>query len=337
MQIKTQNTISKHQLETLKIPTFTYPWPEECSPHAANVEAQMLSWAEKHNLFPDLDYRKRVERTRYGWLAARCYPRASLELLQAAADYFVWFFLADDMFVDRVETFNRETLGNLTAMIDVIDFGTARPRPVYGELAWLDVCRRLRRLLPREAFSRFASGMRMWASTAGLQMLLHLCDESSVDLRVYQTIRAHTSGMAPCIALADCASHGFISAQELYDPDVQTLVRLTGNVVCWSNDIHSVIVEARQPGQFRNSVIICARDVGSLQGGVDKMAEIVRGEIDRFIELSAVVSQRAGPELEGFIDGMRLWMKGYQNWADRDTLRYDVAFADLDADDRGRI
>jgi hypothetical protein len=59
-------------------------------------------------------------------------------------------------------------------MIDVLDYNRQRARPVYGESAWLDVCRRLRAYLSAEHFERFATGMRMWASTAGLQIINHL-------------------------------------------------------------------------------------------------------------------------------------------------------------------
>ncbi len=41
----------------------------------------------------------------------------------------------------------------------------------------------------------------------------------------------------------------------------------------------------------------------------------------------------ASPRLRGFIDGMRHWMHGYQDWYDRDTRRYSDEFIGQDADD----
>lgn len=162
------------QLAALRIPEFKLPWSEACSPEVSQVEERMIKWADDQGLLLNDAYRNRVVRTRYAWHAARCYPNAEGDLLQAIADYFVWFFLADDLFVDRVDIVTTESLHNLTAMIDVLDFGSAGSQPVYGELAWLDVCQRLRRLLSNEVFSRFAQGMRLWATTAGLQILNHL-------------------------------------------------------------------------------------------------------------------------------------------------------------------
>ncbi|KPA35144.1 terpene synthase metal--containing protein [Fusarium langsethiae] len=139
MTIDMDQTALVSQLAALRIPTFQFPWPEACAPHTEQLEARMIEWADKHNLFPNGKYRERAERTRYAWLAARCYPNATPNLLQAIADFFIWFFLVDDLFVDRVETITRDTLCNLTAMVDVLDFNAASQEPVYGELAWLDM------------------------------------------------------------------------------------------------------------------------------------------------------------------------------------------------------
>ncbi|KAM4060768.1 terpene synthase metal-binding domain-containing protein [Hirsutella rhossiliensis] len=294
----------------------------------------MIEWADIYGLLVNKAHNERVKRTRYAWLAARCYPNAHRELLQAIADYFVWFFLADDLFVDRVETVTLDTLLCLTAMIDVLDFDCAGPQPVYGELAWLDVCRRLRGLLSAEAFERFAQGMRLWATTAGLQILNHLRSES-VGIRQYETIRRHTSGMNPCLALADAANGGSADAEEFYRPDVQTLYRHANNIVCWSNDIQSLVIEARQPGQFRNMVVIYAAEGRTLQEAIECTAKRVNEEISKFTQLSSAVLPHASAQLCGLVQGFKYWIRGYQDWVQKDTLRYAATFAVADADDRG--
>ncbi|MEC5146976.1 hypothetical protein UNH65_25745 [Chitinophaga sp. 180180018-2] len=324
------------QLNALRIPVFELPWPEACSPDVELIEAQMITWARSQGLFVNDAYCERVARTRYAWLAARCYPNARRELLQAIADYFVWFFLVDDLFVDRVETVTADTLTNLTAMIDVLDFDRASPQPVYGELAWLDVCQRLRRLLSPEHFERFAQGMRLWATTAGLQILNHL-QPKSVGIRQYETIRRHTSGMNPCLALSDAGNNGAVDPNEFYRPDVQTLYRHANNIVCWSNDIQSTGIEARQPGQFRNMPLIYAAQGHTLQEGIDYAAERVREEIEQFVQLSDALMLQAGERLGGLINGFKYWIRGYMDWVAKDTLRYATEFAADDADDRGLI
>ncbi|MGS0892177.1 terpene synthase family protein [Burkholderia stagnalis] len=324
------------ELAALRIPVFDVPWAGACSPHVERIEARMLEWAYAHGLFVSDAYRERVVRTRYGWLAARCYPNADPALLQVIADYFVWYFLADDLFVDRVETVGPDTLGNLTAMIDVLDYDCTGTPPVYGERAWLDVCRRLRARLSAEHFARFAQGMRLWATTAGLQILNHMRPEP-VGIPQYETIRRHTSGMNPCLALADAANSGAVPPDTFHRQDVQTLCRHANHIVCWSNDIQSFGVEARQPGQFRNMVAIRASLGHTLQDSVDYTAARVRAEIAAFVQCADALGQHADTRVRGLVDGCRYWIRGYLDWVARDTQRYAAAFAAGDADDRGLI
>ncbi|RHZ55353.1 hypothetical protein CDV55_104657 [Aspergillus turcosus] len=329
-----ENAIAETEVTSLQIPMFELPWPEKISPNVHLVETRMLDWAERYDLFPsNTAYQERVKRTRYGWLAARCYPNADPDLLQTIADYFVWFFLADDLFVDRVEKVMPDTLRNLTAMIDVLDFDDASPQPVYGELAWLDVCRRLRRHLSAESFERFAQGMRLWATTAALQILNHI-QSKPVGVRQYETIRRHTSGMNPCLALADVANRGAVDPNEYYHPDVQRLCRHANNIVCWSNDIQSLAIESRQPGQFWNMVGTYAASGHTIQESVDYTAERVRAEIVNFQRLSEKILPRASPQLCGLVEGFEYWIRGYMDWVVKDTKRYAIEFVASDADDR---
>jgi Terpene synthase family 2, C-terminal metal binding len=321
-------------VDRIVVPTFDFPWPGACHPEAREIEESMIRWGQAHHLIPDEEYAERVARTRYGFLAARCYPCAGRALLQAIADYFLWFFLADDLFVDRVQTVGPDTIRDLTAMIDVLDYDRMGSPPVYGESAWLDVCRRLRRRLRAEHFERFATGMRLWASTAGLQILNHV-QPHPIGIGTYETIRRHTSGMNPCLALSDAANAGPVTPGEYHGHAVQRLRLHANNVVCWSNDIQSLVVEVKQPGQFRNMVTLYAAHGHTLQQAVDITAGRVRSEIAAFVRLSRTVERTAGPRLSGLITGLKDWMRGYQDWIEADTDRYGTAHARRDADDRG--
>ncbi|RJO70883.1 sesquiterpene cyclase [Nocardia panacis] len=315
----------------LAVPLFVFPWEGSCHPAAEQAERDTVAWGAQYGLYPDEKYRQRVVRTRYGYLAARCYPRADRALLQVTADYCLWFFLADDLFVDRVDTVTPDTIAQLTAMIDVLDLDRVGERPIYGAAAWLDICRRLRMLLSPEHFQRFATGMRLWASTAGLQILNHV-QPHPIRIGAYETIRRHTSGMNPCLALSDAANAGAVSAAEYYAPATQRLQLHANNVVSWSNDIQSLVVEARQPGQFRNMVTLYTADGTDLSRAVDTVADRVRAEIDHFAVLAERVRRSARTELCGYITGLQDWMRGYQDWYLLDTQRYGRAATE--ADDR---
>jgi hypothetical protein len=324
------------QAQALTLPRFDIDWPSACSPYVEEVERAMIDWAGSHDLFLSEEHRQRVVRTRYAWLAARCYPHAERRLLQTIANYFVWYFLADDTYVDRVDVMSTSTLPQLTAMIDVLDFNRLRENPVYGEAAWLDVCQHLRALLPAEHFQRYANGMRLWASTAGLQILNHL-NEEPVGLASYMTIRRHTSGMNPCLDLVDSANAGPLPAADYYREDVQQLRLHANNIVCWANDVQSLRIEMMQPGQFWSMVAVDAAQCDSLQEGVDRTAARVREQAAQFMALAHLIEQDAAPRLKGFVTGMKDWVRGYFDWVALDTQRYADAYVEQDADDRGLL
>lgn len=131
-------------VRSLVTPPIEFPWDEACSPHAQEIEHCTLEWGDRYALFPEKKHRQRAERARYGWLASRCYHHADKKFLQIASDYFLWSFLADDFFIDRVETLSDRTVADLAAIIDVLDYGKPGPTPLYGELAWADICYRFR-------------------------------------------------------------------------------------------------------------------------------------------------------------------------------------------------
>ena len=318
------------ELDRLSIPEFRLPWSVSLSPYVDSAQEQTIQWSKSHDLFPSEQIQSRAERTKYAWLAGRCYPNADREYLQLTADYFSWYFLADDLFVDRVELVTANTVPNLTARVDVLDFNEAGPEPVFGESAWVDFCRRLRRRVSAEHFERFANGMRLWDSVSALQILFH---QHPASLREWDTIRRYASGMFPCLDLGDGVNADAMTAEEFHDPDVQILRLHANNYVCYTNDIDGLAVEIRQPGQSLNGALIYALECGSLQQAVDYFARRVDREVDGFIRRAEMVEARSSERVRGYVEGLRSWMRGYREWAEVDSTRYSFAHAALDADD----
>ena len=323
-------------IDELQIPDIILPWPARCAPEVDVVQARTLAWAERHELFPTEGYRARIVRAKYATLAARCYPDASGPLLQTISDYVLWFFVVDDMFVDRVDTVTPRVIPSLTAMVDVLDLDRIADEPVFGATAWLDITRRLRALLTPEHFERFASGMRLWATAAALQILNHTLD-APVGARAYRSIRRHTSGMNPCLSLCDAGAAGSMTPAEFHSPEVRRLRQHTNDVVSWSNDMQSLVVELRQPGQHWNLVTVHTLEGRSLQEAVDHVATQVRTALDAFTRLALEVEESASAEVRGAIAGMRSWMRGYQDWVTGDTQRYARRHLREDADDRDLV
>lgn len=319
--------------DALRLPTFTFPWPDACSPHAEAVEEHVIEWAEDQQLLPDDDLRDRTIRARYGWMAARCYPAASLERLKTIADYIIWLFLVDDLCFDRVQTLTPRTLAHITAFIDVLDLNTTQPTPLYGERALLDICQRLRQQLDRRAFVDFAQGTRMAYSGAAMQTLAHLSSEP-ITLGQYTCIRRHSSAVFPCIALLDSPVDAHLESHVRLSNELAQLRESANAIISLSNDIFSLDIELRQPGQYMNMVTLLTDSPHELQKGIDLTAKIVRDKIEHFTQLSEQLFKHANPVFKHYIQGLRSLISGHQRWVEYDTARYCVAFSHCDADQR---
>ncbi|MGL6245381.1 terpene synthase family protein [Pseudomonas sp.] len=307
-------------LDDLHIPVFKFPWTGNCSPSAVNIEHQTIAWLRKHELTADEHGAAKVARARFGWLAARCYPHAEPTLLQTIADFLAWFFLFDDL-VDRVSPYSPTTITHLTALIDVLDLDQPSPAPTAQEVAWRDICQRLKQRLSGEQFQRFAQCMRMWTSTCGL-LLLNQIHRQPVDTHQHEILRRHTSGVDICMVLADIASHCPLSPEEYYRADLQQLRLHANNIASWSNDIHSLVRELHEPGPHGNLVTSHAALGHTLQISVDFVAQRVRDEISLFSRQSRSVSRHAAPGICHAITAMQDWLCGYQDWIENDTQRY---------------
>lgn len=319
--------------DSLRIPVFKFKWSEACSPHAAAIEQHVLEWMQDYQLTPESELRERTIRARYGWLAARCYPTAPLELLKTIADYIAWLFLIDDLCFDRVQTLSPRTISSMTAFLDVLDLNTLQPQPVFGERALLDICQRFRHQLGTERFQRFADGTRMMYGAAAMQALAHLHHEP-VSARQYACIRRHGSGLIPCMTLIDSTLPIELKGKVQSCPEVEQLQHSTNVIVSLSNDIFSLNVELKQPGQHENMVTLMAQQKDQLQQGIDITAQLVREEIEHFTQLSEHLLISADFALRHYIQGLRYWLSGHQRWVEDDTKRYSVEYANCEADQR---
>ncbi|MFY1831196.1 terpene synthase family protein [Myxococcus fulvus] len=319
------------ELESVHIPVIDFPWKGGCAPGVDQLEERMQAWALQHGLIPTPAHQARMERAKYATLAARCHPHAEPALLQALADFFTWLFIVDDHYLDHVDPFSADTLPHLTSVLDVLDLDPTGLEPVFGELAWRDLCQRLRKLLPPENFSRFAHGMRMWASSAGLQLIGQLRNKP-LSPRTYCAIRRHVGAMNPCMAIIDAANAGPLSPEEYRHPELEQLRLHANHLIVWCNDLQGIHVEVREPGERRNFILVYMDQGHSLQESLDYTAQRVREEIQVFEQLATRLEARGSRELKGFISGLRIWMRGYQDWVDHDTQRYSARFAELGAD-----
>ncbi|KAF5855484.1 hypothetical protein ETB97_009119 [Aspergillus alliaceus] len=185
------------------------------------------------------------------------------------------------------------------------------------ENSWLNICQVLRRLLSHEHFERFAQGMRLWATAAGLQILNHL-QEKPAGVAQYETIRRHTSSMNPCLALSDIVNCGAANPNEYIAQMFKSFASIRTTLSAGLM-IFKVSLWKRISLDSFGTWLAPAR---------------VEMEINKFKKLSDAITQSACKELCGLIDGWEYWICGYMDWVAHDTQRYAQRFASTDADDR---
>lgn len=311
--------------DQVALPAIKLPWLSRIHPDVQSMHASLVDWTTQHALFRNDAERDRYAGYRFAWLAGRCFPRADRAFAQWTADFLLWFFLFDDVTADRVESAEQATVmvRRLSAMLDVVDLDDLDEQPVHGEVAWLDLCRRLRALLPAdENYERWATAMRLWFLSLAMQVFDQICTDR-VDPRSYVSYRRYSAGLRPPIAIVDVANVGPITAEEFYAPEARLLDQYTTNVIAWSNDVLSASAEVHEPST--RSLVTVIKDVEpsrSWQEAVNLAVDRTHLEIAKFTELAERVRRTASPNLSGWIDGCQDWMSGTVNWSLFDSDRY---------------
>jgi hypothetical protein len=304
-------------------PRFSFPWPTQCHPEVASIEDETTQWALRHHLATG-DRRAMALRTaKFGYFSARCYPDADREVSQINADFFTWFFLFDDSYVDRAAPGAPLVIPAISAALRVLDSGVPGDDDIVEVAAFADVCRRLRARATHAQFQRFAQAMRLYLNSLTFLVLMN-GRGAPPAMGEYEAMRHYTGGVECVQALIDIGRPVALTAEEYNHPDVRKLAKCMGNAVTWLNDLHGLDVEADQPGVTWSMPLVRAAHGHSLPDSIDYTVERIAGEVAEFEATAQRIEPLADIALREFVNGLRLGMSGYQEWVARDTRRYTV-------------
>jgi terpene synthase-like protein len=309
------------ELNDVFLPTLRFPWSTRCHVGVASIERETTDWATRYRLVSGEREWAALRNAKFGHFSARCYPDADREVSQIDADFFTWFFLFDDAYVDRVEPGSPHVLPAITAALDVLDSGRSRNAEIVEANAFADVCRRLRGRATHAQFQRFAQAMRLYLNSLTFLVLMNTRDQPPT-MAEYEAVRLYSGGVQCVQALIDVGRPTPLADEEYNHSDVRRLARCMGNAVTWLNDLHGLDVEADQPGVCWSMPLVYAAHGHTLQEGVDYTVRRIAAEITEFEAVAEIIEPTASSELHYFIDGLRLGMAGYQEWVEFDTGRY---------------
>jgi|HubBroStandDraft_1064217.scaffolds.fasta_scaffold115191_2 hypothetical protein len=313
----------------LPVPDLACPFGDDISPYADDIDRQAVNWARQFDLPGDDAEQARLAGTRVGRLAARTAPRANTAALELLADWQTWLFLFDDRYSDESATgADLEKLSHLvTAFMMVLDNGAElRFRADPFTLALGDLTDRLMAMASAPQAFRFITAVRGYF-LAQFWEAAHRADDRPAGLAEYATMRRHSGAVPTCLALIDVAGGFELAGPEFWRSDVREISDIAVNVTCWANDILSFPKESMRSLALHSlPAVLAAERQLPMADAIAAAVAMHDAEVARYLQIEEPTRRDAGPELIGYLDGLRYWMAGNFHWS-METGRYNVAAA----------
>ncbi len=311
-------------------PEIYCPFPPAVNPQAEAAQEHTLAWVQRHALVKDEAAFERLRRSRFGYLAARAYPEATLSRLVIASDWNTWLFVMDDECDEsgigrrpkRLGILYRHFTGLLTGEGIPLPTGHGlRGRPGRIDLplshALCDLRDRMRALMPRAWMARFVQSVVEYFESSEWEAENR---ERGVwpDAETYIRMRPYTGGLYTDIELIELTEGIDLPIAVRNHPALERLALLTNNVVCWSNDIFSLQKE-RAHHDMHNLVLILQRETQLTQSAaVGRVAQLIEDQVRSFMDLEArlpAFGSGVDGAVQRFVAVLRAWMRGNLDWS----------------------
>jgi len=314
----------------INYPKLDCPFPSAINQHAEAVNNHTLNWVKKFDLVLDEDNFQRLQKSKFGRLAARAYPNAPLEELKIVSDWNTWLFIRDDQCDESGLGKDPIRLSGVHAELLEILLGRA-PEQYDSALghALYDIRSRLLRKASSAWMSRFVYSVIEYFESSVWEAI-NRADQKIPDTETYILMRPYTGGLYTDIELIDITEDIYLPLHVRKNEVIQRLSLMANNVVCWSNDIISHAKESKHH-DVHNLVATLLPSQPSLQHAVDLAAEMTRAEIDAFVELEKQIpafSADIDRDVQRYVAILRSWMRGNLDWA-YESSRYIVAADDV--------
>ncbi|WP_374086560.1 hypothetical protein [Methylomicrobium lacus] len=314
----------------INYPRLDCPFPSAINPHADAVNNHTLNWVKQFDLVVDEKNFRRLQKSKFGRLAARAYPNAPLEELKLVSDWNTWLFIRDDQCDESGLGKDPIRLSGVHAELLEILLGRA-PEKYDSALAHAlyDIRSRLLRKASSAWMSRFVYSVIEYFESSVWEAI-NRADHKIPDTETYILMRPYTGGLYTDIELIDITEDIYLPLHVRKNEVIQRLSLMANNVVCWSNDIISHAKESKYH-DVHNLVATLQPAQPSLQHAIDLAAEMTRAEIDAFVELEKQIpafSAEIDGDVQRYVAILRSWMRGNLDWA-YESSRYIVATDDI--------
>ncbi len=306
----------------ITLPKIYCPFPSSINPYVEEAHEHTIAWAKHFCLVQKDAAMRRFLASRFSWLTARAYPSVGKEELKLLNDWLTWLFLFDDQFDEGLiigqPSYIQTLLDGYSAIFTNPD-AIVLQSPAAQALT--DLVQRTFSQMPSVWQMRFAKHFKAYFDT--YIWSVNNCTLATVpNLSDYIEKRRDSGSVYPAIDLIDLAEHVALPLSLMESPEFQRLMRITNDVVCWSNDIISLEKEIAR-GDVNNLVLVVQHAENlPLQEAVDKVGTMVSSAVRLFEQTERALQntlQNRIPELERdmqkYLNVLKAWMRGNLDWA----------------------
>ena len=307
-------------MSELEIPSLYCPFASRISPHADALEAANLAWLVRLHLVPAGSAAALVDRARFGRLAARAYPDASLDMLGIAAAWATWLFLRDDQCDEGGIASDASAMRVLSDhQIDVL--AGQRPRgndPLTAAL--VDLRERMLAHGGGRWMSRFLANVQDYFD-ASVWEADNRAHGRIPDVETYIRLRDLTGAVKTCFDIFELVE-GPLAIDARYDAHLSRLMQLANRAICWSNDLFSIHKELAH-GDVHNLVIVLQHASNlPLRDAITVAARMHDDAIRAFAHHEQrLIEGDAPPSMRRFVAALQGWVRANLDWS-IETGRY---------------
>ncbi len=323
--------------QPFEFPDFYLPWPARCSPHVDGARAHTKHWAREVGILdtppedatPQIWDEAKFDSMDIGLFCALAHPDALPPDLELIADWIVWAFYFDDLFVEvykRIGDANglRAQLVRL-ALFMPFDQAAQRPEPANPiERALLDLWRRTMPAHSVEWRRRFHT-----ATTDLLDVVRWELRNISAD-RVANPIefvqwRRPAGGALWTAFFVEHANLAEVPDRAWAQRPLRVLTDAFADAVHYRNDLFSYDREVNEEGELANFVLVLERFFGiGVQPAAEMVNDLLSSRLHQFehtavTEVPVMFEERllTAPERTAvalYIKGLQDFQAGSHEW-----------------------
>lgn len=293
---------------------------------ADGVQMRSVEWARTIGLTPTSRSRDRLASARFGELASRAYPSATVDDRVLIAGWLAYVAVLDDLY-DARPAGDLHAIRSEFRAINAYLHGGRFPRMRFwrrdgksGAAQTAPLAAALGDLWPRTAAQMPGS----WQARFGYSVATFLdgvCTEAKFrgsarrpSLDEYLQLRRATSACGLLFDLIQLGTHQPLADAVHFHPSVEALRRTAIDVVAWINDLASMDKE-EAAGADHNLVLVLRRTGGLSAPLARAVATDMVNDGIRRLWYDAAALADYGPALSQYVAGFKHWVRANIDWS----------------------